>query len=324
MPSTDSNPCRFGYQCTLSSRTCQPGCTTDAECRVYRADTNENGRIDPYDPDDNPDGDHLVYDEQSDATCNLDTFRCEHGGSGGAEAGDPCTKDSQCEANGRCLSEAATDGVYTDGYCVKDGCDLEGVECAGQGVCDTTTLGFPVCLRPCEVGATEGDRFTHARDCREGYTCEHRAGAPASEGVCLPGNFNDVRSPNIGSACTDPSSCYSPYGLGACAEDFGRDGYCTLFGCNMEGIDGNLCGEGAVCGQTDDGQTTLCLEQCDAPSDCPAPLGCWDTGEGGVDTGGEKVCFPGCLRDEHCRTGERCMEGDCVGAPADAGVPGEG
>ena len=71
-----------------------------------------------------------------------------------ARAGDDCVRNSDCEANGRCLSEARYG--WPGGYCVKDGCDVPGNECAGMGdgvVCQERGIGVPFCMQGCQFGS---------------------------------------------------------------------------------------------------------------------------------------------------------------------------
>jgi hypothetical protein len=116
---------------------------------------------------------------------------------------------------------------------------------------------------------------------------------------------NDARTPNVGAACTDPSDCYSPYGLGLC-RDFGAGAHCTLFDCAAPGMPDGVCGDGAVCAEVAGAMTSLCIATCETAEDCLVGNGCWDTSVAGIRTGGERVCFPGCLESSHCRDTERC------------------
>jgi len=293
-PSLTDNACRDGYECTLGGRVCLPGCASDADC-----------------------GDPAV-DPAGTWTCNLDTHRCEHVPPDGAEAGIACTRDTECELRGRCLDEATTE--WPEGYCIKLGCDVAGNECAGGGYCDERAFGLAVCLAPCEVGAaaTVGDPFAASRDCRAAYACfwDGVSGPGEANGGCIPGTFNDVRVANVGATCDaaagDAAGCWSPFGLGQCRDWDGAGGpgggYCTVFDCAAPGIDDTtVCGDGGVCASVSGSVTTLCLEACATAEDCTAGYGCWDTGMAGITTGGEPVCFTGCLEDAHCRAGETCV-----------------
>ena len=171
--------------------------------------------------------DRLVYDRDSDGTCNPESYRCQHSGTGSARAGDPCTRDSECEANGRCLTEARYG--WTNGYCVKYGCDVAGNECAGLGdgvVCQERAVGIPLCLAGCEFGSgwTADDPGTPADEsdvdgdgshfddyaaanggCDTGYACHWNGtsgpGVPTS-GACLPAEPNPIDTPNPGFDCS--------------------------------------------------------------------------------------------------------------------------
>ncbi len=295
-PAVDENDCRDGYECVLGTGACLPGCSSDDECAVHRT------------------ADGLVYDVEGGWTCNPTTYRCEHVPPDGAEAGDRCDRDSQCELFGRCIDEADFPD-WTEGYCLKSGCAVRGNECAGSGVCDSRAFGSAACLAPCEVGATApaDDPFAPARDCRAGYACLWRGTAGDDNGVCVPGRYNDVRTANVGASCDatgDAAECYSPYGLGTCRDWDGAGpggGYCTLFDCGAPGVDSEtVCGEGALCAGVATSDSTLCLATCAGAADCEDGWGCWDTTPAGISTGGRRVCFAGCLADEDCRAGESC------------------
>ena len=313
---TTRGGCRTGYQCTVNSGVCYPGCTGNDECRIYRPDTNGNGTIDPYDRVANPGGDRLTYDALTDAVCNAATARCEHSGGGGV-AGDRCTRDSQCEANGRCFSDPATDGSWRGGYCTKLGCDLAGISCAGgQSVCQERRIGTSLCARGCTVAAEPmADRTGangHGAGCRAGYACVWNgvgAAGTARNGACIPGNYNGRASNNVGSHCVDDGDCYSPYGQGLCLNnDFWRGGYCSILDCSAPGMPGNVCGSNAQCATLVD-DVPACFEDCTRAEDCATGFGCYDTTAIGVDVTGP-ICFPGCLVTGDCRSGQRCDRPD--------------
>ncbi len=317
MPSlTDNGACRDTYDCGLTTKACVPGCATDEECRVVRQDTNDNGFIDPYDAMANPMGDHLVYDDSTMATCNLTTYRCEHNGTMGAEAGDTCTFDFECEENGDCIADnddpatAENEGGWPGGYCTKFGCDIAGNDCAGAGKCQERGLGIALCVQACEVAATvdAADPFSDPRDCAPGYSCfwDGTSGMGMGNGGCVPGNYNDITDPNIGETCMTEADCYSPFGQGQC-RDFGAGNHCTLFDCGAPGMPGDVCGAAATCAQISGSDTSLCIKTCTTAADCLPGNGCWDTSAAGINTAGATVCFPGCLEDSHCNTGETCV-----------------
>jgi hypothetical protein len=292
---------------------------------VVRRDTNTNGIIDPYDAMTNPDGDALVYDDSTSATCNTTTYRCEHTGATGAEAGDTCVNDFDCEANGDCIADFGDEGGWPGGYCTKFGCDIAGNDCAGDGKCQERGLGIAICVQACEVAATTdtADRFSDPRDCAPGYNCfwDGTSGAAAGNGGCVPGNYNAIRGGDatgqVGQECTDEEDCYSPFGAGQC-RDFGAGNHCTLFDCGAPGMPADVCGEDVTCAQISGSDTSLCVKDCTTADDCLAGNGCWDTTMAGINTGGTTVCFPGCLEDSHCRDTESCvgasmtMTGECM------------
>ena len=324
---SDNADCRDdGYSCDLSLEVCFPGCNGDWECRINREDTNGiEGIQTPADCEAAPadcggdadNFDNLVYDTESDAVCNTDTWRCEFSGTEGAQGGDTCvSSDEECEANGRCLSEADFD--WPGGYCTKFRCDLEGNECAGDAVCEDRRVGISLCLAGCTVadGADPEDPTTwldNGGGCREGYSCvwNGRDGAGAdNNGHCLPGEFNDVTEENIGEPCTEDADCWSPFGAAFCFVDDGPDsgfpdGYCSLLDCGVPGMPADVCGEGNVCIDLDgsSGDITGCLAGCTSADECRDGYACSDLD--GM-PGGQGACLENCSSDEECRSGETC------------------
>jgi hypothetical protein len=227
---TDNGVCRDGYACSIGGGICNGGCESDFGCRISREDTNMDGDVD--DGPNNSGVDRLTYDTASDAVCNPATFRCEHTGRMEARAGDRCERDSDCEANGRCISDARYG--WPGGYCVKDGCDVPGNECAGLGdgvVCQERGIGAPFCLMGCEFGSgwTPDDASTPMVDesdvdgdgshfddyvsaaafgggCDTGYSCIwNGTSGPgvAGSGGCSPASGTSaVEVPNVGLDCS--------------------------------------------------------------------------------------------------------------------------
>jgi hypothetical protein len=314
---TDNSACLDGYECSAAFLTCTPGCLTDNDCLVFGEDTNDDGVFDP------DDGDRFVYDTNSTAFCNTETYRCEHPGAPGAEAGIPCANDEQCEANGLCLDEEFL--FYPGGYCTKIGCDLEGIDCVGDGVCQARGFPFdiPLCAEGCKVGegVVEDDPSTllgNIQGCRKDYTCFWDGindDTVAINGACVPGIYNAVDVPNIGTECTENDECYSPLGQGGCDPDFG----CTVFECGAPGLPANICGDAATCIDFIDFGIDLfaCLKTCASAVDCLPPSEGPDMMPGDAcraDLGENPVCFPFCLKSDECRDGEVCenMTQKCV------------
>lgn len=303
-----NSSCREGYQCDVLLEVCAPGCLSDADCLVFREDSNQNGVFDPYDPE-TMTGDQLVYDTTSSFFCNADTFRCEHLGVATAEAGIVCERDEDCEANGRCFVD---DVSFPGSSCSKLRCDLPGNECAGDGICQVRGFGLPLCAARCRVGAgaTPGEPSTYLdnnQDCREGYTCVWGGAAGDSTGACIAGVFNDVIEPNVGEACEQDAECYSPFGQGICFGDVG----CSVLDCGVPGIPTqDVCGTSALCVAVD-AANTVCLKTCASAADCLPSVACVPT-----DMDLESVCFPDCTLGQ-CRIGEECNQntGLCVPTP---------
>jgi hypothetical protein len=314
-PSATTNPCRTGYTCDLSNQVCIFGCQNDQECQLYREDTNGNGTLESDGPDGGVPQDRLRLDIAGGATCAAATGRCTQPGTTGAEAGDTCVLDSQCEQDGRCISDLSSPG-WTDGYCTKFGCDVLG--CAGGGKCLDVGGGTNLCSVPCKINSVPADANTgvdsHDDSCRPGYACfwDGLNGVTATiNGGCLAGNYNPIATENIGAACNDPDGpdgprssdeqCWSPYGLGRCifAEAIGE---CTILGCNM--LPADACGVGNQC--VDLGGTFGCLRTCTVPADCSADGGRPSFGCSQILTTGPKMCYPGCLLNADCNTGYVC------------------
>jgi hypothetical protein len=318
--------CRDGYQCDLLFDVCDTGCGTDDDCRVFREDTNDNGELDPWDPVAMT-GDRLVYDIESTYFCNTVTNRCEHPGTPGAEAGNVCTDNQQCEANGICIDEDFFG--FPGGYCSKIRCDID--PCAGDGICAFLGLGVPLCAESCQVGsgATPGDPSTYVgntQGCREQYTCFWGGTDNDPTGACVPGVFNDVTENNIGADCIEPSECYSPFGQGTCGDadlacsliGAGPDevcqvGFgCTVFDCAVPGMPDDVCGVDAECVVTPDG-LSLCVAKCSAAENCLPGAACADLDRDPLTL--DTVCLPICRDNAECRAGETCNDtGECTPA----------
>ena len=351
-PSLTSNECRSGYDCLLTEEACFLGCQVDDECRIAREENNgvpgiqaprdcmdingsggtptnctpaDCGEASPANPDacDDPgtNFDNLVYDTSSGAVCNPDTSRCEGAPSTPtASGGDPCTEDSDCEAEGSCIVEEP-DGSWAGGSCTKYRCDLAGNECANDGVCQEAGVGIFACLEGCTVGGfdTESEPSTWVADrvaratCRDGYGCFWAGvdpGGTADNGACLPIEYSEaVTAPNTGTPCTEDSDCFSPFGGGFCiTDDAFPEGYCSVRNCAApwftEGMpeEQNVCGDGGRCVGFDEADPTFafCVQVCTSADECGAGLGCIDF------TADSKACWPGCASDADCRSSERC------------------
>jgi hypothetical protein len=333
-PSATGNPCDRdgdpatydGWTCDLTQRVCIFGCGSDAECQLYREDTNMNGQLDEEAPDGGAPPDRQRLDVAGGATCNQMTGRCTQPGRPDARAGDTCTRNSDCFMDGRCLDELRFD-AFTGGYCTKFGCDVTG--CPAGDKCLDLGGGTFACTKPCTVANDPSDATTGRgrfdNECgRAGLACFWDGMSATGAGGCFPGEYNDVSTNNVGEACRDPDGtgpltasdqCYSPYGLGRCI--FSAEiASCSILSCAI--LPDDACGTGNTCLPIS-ASTSICVKSCAAPADCPVPsYGCVD-----LDTTGPlgTVCFPGCLTNADCRTGYRCMGatptalGECVLTP---------
>jgi Cys-rich repeat protein len=252
----------------------------------------------------------------SDGVCDSASYRCSHSGTAGADAGDPCTRDSQCEPDGVCLPESG--GAWIGGYCTKFGCDVPGNACAGSGVCRDRRIGVSICTASCTVaaggGTTPMEWIADRGGCRGGYMCAWDGvgtAGMAGNGHCLPGVFNAITTSNVGATCTTSGECYSPFGYGQCT-GISAMGYCSVIDCGAPGVPAGVCGTGNEC-VTFGGGITACTEGCTTPDDCTEDVGCFPLGMGGA---GPSVCV-GCTDDTHCRAGRVCdampgFLGDCI------------
>jgi hypothetical protein len=331
-PSITDDPCpdsaRGNYTCTLGSNFCLDGCNNDDQCRVFRIDSNMDGEIAA------PEAgvvavDRLEYRDGANHRCDMATDRCIHDGLAGAQAGDTCTWDGECEERGDCIYfegwHDLAEPTPGRGYCTKFGCDVPGNACAGGQKCQSRGFGdgFFLCLEPCQVGLNEGMptdpdyEYAFAQGCRPGHRClwdGSSAMGAADGGSCIPGAYNDVRTVNIGDACTDDTTCYSPFGAGRCLGVLrGDPDTCTVLDCAAPGIPADICGAGATCMQL--GGDSLCRRTCTAATDCgtgteacmPAAIAAML----GLMTA-EAICSPLCFgmtqaeADMQCRAGQTC------------------
>lgn len=311
---TESGCSRSEYTCSFSGA-CVEGCSSDEECRVYATDNDGDGF-----------SDGLFYDSASSARCDAATKRCKVDGKPGAQAGDPCARDDDCEADGICLTEASGDQEipFTGGSCTKRGCRIAGLECAGEGKCVAPrSWDQPfgtMCARECEHGAEpEAEQLGaagHGQGCRAGYMCSWSGAADDATGTCLPGNYNAVTANNVGAIC-DPENrstdCFSPFGHGRCmtfGSQLGEASFCTIFDCGTPGLPESVCGEGNTCLQLDD-EFSACFHTCTDASQCGAGLACVSLG-----ADAPSVCTFGCRVSSECKSGESCARsGACLPAP---------
>jgi hypothetical protein len=334
-PSMTDDACCDGtdgeYTCLLGENYCLDGCRNDDQCRVFRLDSNLDGDIEPP-SDAAPPVDRLEYRTSASHRCDTRTDRCVHDGTPGAAAGDACSWDGDCEANGVCFYGDEWNALDSFGYCSKPGCDVPGNSCSGGGKCQRRGFaeGPFLCLQPCEVARNVGDpgdpnhRFAFASGCRPGHRCswdELSALGSPDGGACVLGNYNPLRTPNIGDACRDDAECYSPFGNGGCdAVLRGDDTSCTVAECAAPGMPSDLCGidppgpaiPAATCMAI--GAESFCRRTCGAATECGSGSACMPSGIAmmvGIMTA-HAICTPFCFgfteeeADAQCRSGERC------------------
>jgi hypothetical protein len=140
--------CAQGQRCHPVSRTCVAACVSDASC----------------------DPGH---------SCNSTWSVCLSAGPSSATdmpaIGSPCIADTDCPANGRCLTDG--DG-YPGGYCSYAQCNADPVTfpCTGQAACLDLVSGVSACFHACRAS-------NQGSDCRPGYICQ----VIGEKAVCLPG-----------------------------------------------------------------------------------------------------------------------------------------
>ncbi len=321
----DNDRCRDGYECRAGADVCLGGCTDDAECRVVRRESNGIPGIQtPNDCLTSPaacGGSSTGFDElvwvAEDVTCDLDTFRCAWTPPAGADAGDACTDDFDCERDGLCLRDPDPSEPFwgAAGFCTKLGCD--DLACAGEGTCAERRLPDARCMPECTVGAgTTVDPATWlgaTSGCGPGRTCVWSGAAGATDnGYCLPSpNLdNGVTTENVGATCTSAAQCWSPFGEGDCLDGLFAagdlpNGYCSVFDCGAPGRGGSsACGAGNLCVavSSDPAPLSLCLQGCASAAECASGLGCVD-----VTGSGTRACIPGCDTSADCRSGQTCV-----------------
>ncbi|MBX3250891.1 MAG: hypothetical protein KF901_27180 [Myxococcales bacterium] len=265
--------------------------------------------------------DRTTYNADSPKTCNRATNYCEHPGNPAASVGDNCDEDWDCPTRGGlCLVFNVSDEERS--YCTSLDCDLGGAfGCGTDAVCNQRALGAPACLEGCVVGRAAGataDVATWNRGedaCPEGFGCYWNgtgAAGVANNGACVPGNFNDRTTPNIGASCTTDDDCWSPFGRGDCIRFNNGAQMCTVRDCGapLEFL-GATPGADAGCGQADavcvggvsadDPTFGVCFQTCESGNDCADGLDCSPILSMG------KVCFVGCAEDVDCKTGQTCV-----------------
>lgn len=309
-PSAAESGCdREGYACDLVEGVCEDGCHSDTECRISALDTDGDGQAD-----------QLEYDGSSPNHCDLKTARCRHP-AGASASGEPCADDTECAEDGQCLpaSSPVAGQTFPGGLCTRIGCQYPGFECDKGTVCESLrpwldeSPSIPLCFQHCTVGAEKEDfrlgKSGHGEGCRDGYRCHYNGGPGTDGGVCVGGNYNDVKTNNIGSQCKTDAECYSPFGMGAClfystSSTQQLPGICTIFDCAAPGMPADLCGSRNECVSVGSSDGTSCMHHCSSADECPQGFACTDDdGEPGTPSN----CIPACLTNADCRSKEQCV-----------------
>ncbi len=327
-PSRDATGCdRPGYTCDLSTLTCMEACVDDRQCQMTLEDLDGDGNTEVVD-----------RGASFPAYCDAVTGRCRLRGTPGAQVGDACTRDDQCPDDGVCLWAGDPEG----GICSRYGCTAPGFECGSGEVCDVHNAGAEsACLVGCEVGAEDGTAAMLGSggghpQCGAGRACVWNGAAEPGDpltGSCVPGEYNDAATPNIGAPCTSASDCYSPFGYGVClfAAELGT-GICTVQSCatfldesgaQQDGLLPGVSIESPIC-DGERGETcinlggrrgspeTYCLSRCESASDCAGGNACAEV------IAGTRFCWPYCYEDGECSGGAACLTE--AGEPCSSGA----
>lgn len=309
--------CRGGYRCDRALGVCLPGCMSDRECCEAWSDA---------DGDTVRDDGEVARDGDCTRTCDGDLFVCT--GPGDGTYASACTFDSDCPDEARCLPEGCHSlygGSFAGGLCIRERCDLEGVDCAaGSGACVALAAGgetVAVCLAACHTGMEPGDTSS---PCRDAYACVPACDgdwvgpgpAGGEDGTCFTANLSAAAPETLYEPCTGHGECHSPLGLGLCLETAGQS-RCSVR-CNRSLAEAHdVCGAPATSGGPALGACwqCACRKACDDPS---APLGadsctasgtlaCYATsalfGEIAYSTGAAApagLCLPACADTADC------------------------
>ena len=260
------------------------------------------------------------------------------------QSGGQCFEAQDEDTNGNGTIDpserAGTPSVWNGGYCSKIACDVAGRSCGTGAHCENVgSTARPIywCLADCLVGSADAtlnpeafgtprdtngdgvyDEGGHGEGCRPGYTCDavsFRMEGLRVGGACLPGEFNDIRVNNVASTCTDSSQCYSPWGTGVCMNTNRwltrpPEGFCSISGCALPGVPGDICGSNGVCVTPRDTRGTArpesssCYRTCMTGADCPHGFGCSALAAGSP----IRVCQSVCETNDECRAGEACVD----------------
>lgn len=317
---TDTGCDRPGYACDPVTLTCLEACVDDRQCQAVRRDRDGDGFPESV----------IDRGESFPAYCDETTGRCRTRGRPGARIGDACSDDDECPDDGTCLFFPASPEA---GICGRVGCEPGARPCPEGTICDVRNVDGgdrSVCLPRCTVGREDGtpDRLGSSAghpECGAGRACVWAGGPERAEaGSCLPGQYNDRVTANLGERCDVPEDCWSPFGYGACIsrgpgwdDDTGRCSvrHCAVFlDADGEETDGLLPGvsvDPPICDSAlgfscvvlgGRGPDTACLRRCDGAGDCPGDDACIEL------TAGRRYCWPTCLFDEDCRGSEQCLD----------------
>ena len=291
--------CRDGYACDPINGVCLPGCLAAEDCCRVWSDADGDTRVDD---------DEWAPVDDCRGTCDPASFRCVYEGAPGAAVGDPCVHENDCPPDSRCLTEAAYG--LAGGMCVRDRCDLDGHACDGGSGC--VNLGYSLapywaCVRGCELGPAPGEPGFR---CEDGQACRPADFDPPprdlrdADGYCWTGNWSSITVHNIYSPCTQPSDCWSPYGLGDCLQfAVGAPGHCVVHGCAHPDV-APACAEGGGGSCLADIGLDHCGKSCTpgvepAASGCPAGSACWEYL-------GTAFCYLPCTGAAECGTTLTC------------------
>lgn len=235
---------------------------------------------------------------------------------------DACTSDDWCKI----VDVTVTDDGFIDQWVYDP---------TFPSSCNATTgrCEFQACLVGAEPEADQLGADGHGAGCEAGQSCIwDGSSGPAADanGICFPGEYNDITESNVGGACDSAADCYSPFGYGACLNEIFNpsllgdlSGACTIANCGvfddgmggaidgiLPGVETNIpvcdssAGELCVNFAPSGPPQTFCMKSCETASECAPGYAC-----AVLLTDGGRLCWPSCSTDDECNAdlGQTCL-----------------